>query len=89
MNEKLQATANVQYIKNKGYNRPGTGYDELNPLMGFTWFGRNVDVGLLKSYMTDSTIQAYNRANGASSALAGRRCSRSMPRRAPRPVVPN
>jgi TonB-linked SusC/RagA family outer membrane protein len=64
LNEKLQATANVQYVKNHGYNRPGTGYDELNPLMGFTWFGRNVDVGLLKTYMTDSTIQDYNRQNG-------------------------
>ena len=64
LSEKLQATATVQYIKNKGYNRPGTGYDELNPLMGFTWFGRNVDVGLLRQYMTDSLIQQYNAANG-------------------------
>ncbi|PYP77754.1 MAG: SusC/RagA family TonB-linked outer membrane protein [Gemmatimonadetes bacterium] len=64
LSEKLQATASVQYIKNKGYNRPGTGYDELNPLMGFTWFGRNVDVGMLKAFMTDSALQVYNAANG-------------------------
>ena len=64
LSEKLQATASVQYVKNKGYNRPGTGYDELNPLMGFTWFGRNVDVGLLKTFMTDSALQVYNAANG-------------------------
>ena len=64
LSEKLQATASVQYIKNKGYNRPGTGYDELNPLMGFTWFGRNVDVNMLHQFVVDSALQAYNAANG-------------------------
>src|SRR5215211_1904505 len=64
LSEKLQATASVQYIKNKGYNRPGTGYDELNPLMGFTWFGRNVDTKMLKTFVTDSSLQAYNATQG-------------------------
>ena len=58
LSEKLQANGEVQYIQNKGNNRPGTGYDELNPIMGFTWFGRNVDVGLLKTFMTDSTLRS-------------------------------
>ena len=49
LSEKLQANASVQYIRNKGRNRPGTGYDELNPLMGFTWFGRNVDTRQLEA----------------------------------------
>ena len=48
LSEKLQANASVQYIRNKGHNRPGTGYDELNPLMGFTWFGRQVDTTQLQ-----------------------------------------
>ncbi|MDF2775446.1 MAG: TonB-dependent outer membrane protein SusC/RagA [Geminicoccaceae bacterium] len=64
LSEKLQANASVQYIRNKARNRPGTGYDELNPLMGFTWFGRNVDTRQLEAMMTDSTIQEYNRQNG-------------------------
>jgi TonB-linked SusC/RagA family outer membrane protein len=64
LSEKLQATASVQYIRNRGHNRPGTGYDELNPLQGFTWFGRQVDVKQLKALMKDSTIQEYNRQNG-------------------------
>jgi TonB-linked SusC/RagA family outer membrane protein len=64
LSEKLQANASVQYIRNKGHNRPGTGYDELNPLMGFTWFGRQVDTKQLEALMTDSTIQEYNRQNG-------------------------
>ena len=64
LSEKLQANASVQYIRNRGHNRPGTGYDELNPLMGFTWFGRQVSTAQLKQFVTDSAIQEYNRANG-------------------------
>jgi len=64
LSEKLSANASVQYVKNKGHNRPGTGYDELNPLMGFTWFGRQVSTSQLQSLMTDSTLQVYNRAHG-------------------------
>ena len=64
LSEKLQANASVQYARNKANNRPGTGYDELNPIMGFTWFGRQVDTRQLEQYVTDSTLQAYNRAQG-------------------------
>jgi TonB-linked SusC/RagA family outer membrane protein len=64
LSEKLSANASVQYIRNKGHNRPGTGYDELNPLMGFTWFGRQVSTQQLKQLMTDSTLQEYNRSQG-------------------------
>ena len=64
LSEKLSANASVQYIRNKANNRPGTGYDELNPIMGFTWFGRQVDTKQLQALVTDSTLQAYNRANG-------------------------
>jgi len=64
LSEKLSANASVQYVKNKGHNRPGTGYDELNPLMGFTWFGRQVSTAQLQSLMTDSTLQVYNRSQG-------------------------
>jgi TonB-linked SusC/RagA family outer membrane protein len=64
LSEKLQANASVQYIRNRGNNRPGTGYDELNPLMGFTWFGRQVDTKQLKALVTDSAIQVYNQNQG-------------------------
>jgi TonB-linked SusC/RagA family outer membrane protein len=64
LSEKLSANASVQYIKNKGHNRPGTGYDELNPLMGFTWFGRQNSTAQLKQLLTDSTLQVYNAQNG-------------------------
>ncbi|HEV7991345.1 MAG TPA: SusC/RagA family TonB-linked outer membrane protein [Gemmatimonadaceae bacterium] len=64
LSEKLQANASVQYVRNKANNRPGTGYDELNPIMGFTWFGRQVDSRQLQALVTDSTLQAYNRGQG-------------------------
>lgn len=48
--DRLQTNASIQYITNSGLNRPGTGYDEANPMMGFVWFGRQVDVAALKSH---------------------------------------
>jgi len=48
--ERLQTNASIQYITNSGLNRPGTGYDEANPMMGFVWFGRQVDVAALKNH---------------------------------------
>jgi len=64
LSEKLQANASVQYVRTKANNRPGTGYDELNPIMGFTWFGRQVDTKQLQALVTDSSLQAFNRGNG-------------------------
>jgi TonB-linked SusC/RagA family outer membrane protein len=51
---KVNASANVQYIHNRGNNRPGTGYDEFNPMMGFVWFGRQVDTKQLKDMVQDA-----------------------------------
>jgi TonB-linked SusC/RagA family outer membrane protein len=50
---KLSTDATIQYIQNQGNNRPGTGYDEANPMMGFIWFGRQVDVATLKNNFVD------------------------------------
>jgi TonB-linked SusC/RagA family outer membrane protein len=46
--EKFSADGNIQYIQNQGNNRPGTGYDESNPMMDFVWFGRQVDMAALR-----------------------------------------
>lgn len=54
VSQKLSTDANVQYIQNNGNNRPGTGYEETNPMMGFIWFGRQVDVATLKDKYKDS-----------------------------------
>ncbi len=54
VSQKFSTDASVQYIQNNGNNRPGTGYEETNPMMGFIWFGRQVDVAALKNHYKDS-----------------------------------
>jgi len=53
ISERLSADGSIQYIQNQGNNRPGTGYDEANPMMGFIWFGRQVDVATLRNNYID------------------------------------
>src|SRR5688500_18229726 len=57
VSEKLSTDASIQYIQNQGNNRPGTGYDEANPMMGFIWFGRQVDIATLKNRYIDADGQ--------------------------------
>jgi TonB-linked SusC/RagA family outer membrane protein len=45
---KLDVSGSLLFSNGKGRNRPENGYTEGNPLMGFTWFGRQVDVSQLK-----------------------------------------
>ena len=53
LTSRLNANASVQYVHNTGENRPGTGYDDYNPMMGFVWFGRQVDVNYLRQNYKD------------------------------------
>jgi TonB-linked SusC/RagA family outer membrane protein len=53
LSSRLTTSASLQYVANQGRNRPGTGYDEANPMMGFVWFGRQVDVQSLKGRTRD------------------------------------
>ncbi|HEY0972323.1 MAG TPA: SusC/RagA family TonB-linked outer membrane protein [Gemmatimonadales bacterium] len=57
LTERLSADASVQYVKNGATNRPGTGYDAVNPMMEFVWFGRQVDVGALRDYVDEEGNQ--------------------------------
>ena len=57
INSRLSTNGSIQYIQNQGNNRPGTGYDEANPMMGFVWFGRQVDVGALRQNYMDANGQ--------------------------------
>jgi TonB-linked SusC/RagA family outer membrane protein len=52
VNPKLSTEATLQYMRNTGRNRPGTGYLG-SPLETFFWFGRQVDVNALKNYKQD------------------------------------
>ena len=49
VNDKLTITGNLQLAQTNGMNRPENGYTEGNPLMSFTWFGRQVDLQHLKT----------------------------------------
>jgi TonB-linked SusC/RagA family outer membrane protein len=48
--DRLSADAFVNYIDQDTENRPGTGYDEDNPMQSFVWFGRQVDMNALRNY---------------------------------------
>jgi len=54
LSSRLNANAAVQYVHNTADNRPGTGYDDYNPMMGFVWFGRQVDVNYLREHYKDA-----------------------------------
>ena len=62
--EKLSLAGSLNYTQNSGQNRSENGYTEGNPLMSFTWFGRQVDLDLLKNkyYNTNSP---YGFADGS------------------------
>jgi TonB-linked SusC/RagA family outer membrane protein len=50
---KLNVNSSIQYTQNRGKNRPENGYTEGNPLMSFTWFGRQVDIDAMKDKFYD------------------------------------
>lgn len=50
ISERLWTEASLNYLSQDADNRPGTGYDEDNPLQSFIWFGRQVDMNALKDY---------------------------------------
>ncbi|HEX5437859.1 MAG TPA: SusC/RagA family TonB-linked outer membrane protein [Gemmatimonadaceae bacterium] len=56
---RFSTTGSVQYIKNQGLNRPGTGYN-TSILEQFIWFGRQVDLNLLRNKFYDANGNLYN-----------------------------
>jgi len=51
----FNATATVQYFNDTGTDRPGTGFDEINPVAEFARMGRQVDIQTLRNHLRDST----------------------------------
>ena len=62
--EKLALSGSLNYTQNSALNRPENGYTEGNPLMSFTWFGRQVDLDLLKNKYYN-TASPYGFADGS------------------------
>lgn len=63
VNDRLQVSGSLLYTNTDGMNRPENGYTEGNPFMGFTWFGRQVDVNRLRSQYVN-TNSVYGFADG-------------------------
>ncbi len=60
VNDKLSFNGSLQYTQTNGMNRPENGYTEGNPFMTFTWFGRQVDVALLKNqYYNKNSVYGF------------------------------
>jgi TonB-dependent SusC/RagA subfamily outer membrane receptor len=57
---RLTATANMQVISNSAEERPGTGFDEINPVAGFTRLGRQVDLDALRGSIRDANNEQLN-----------------------------
>lgn len=57
---RFTTTGSIQYIKNNGFNRNGTGYDNGNFMQQFVWFGRQVDVSRLKDPRKDADGNQIN-----------------------------
>lgn len=49
----VSATVRAQIANDVGRDRPGTGFDTSNPIADLTQIGRQVDVGALKTHLTD------------------------------------
>ena len=62
--EKLNLSGSLNYTQNRGLNRAENGYTEGNPLMSFTWFGRQVDLDLLKNKYYN-TASPYGFSDGS------------------------
>jgi TonB-linked SusC/RagA family outer membrane protein len=61
VSDRLTTTGSVQYIRNQGFNRPGTGYN-AGILEQFVWFGRQVDINALRArrYNEDGSLYNWN-----------------------------
>jgi len=55
LTEQFRVTVNAQAIRSRGMNRPGTGDDGANPMIGLLQLGRQVDAAALKTQRIDAT----------------------------------
>ena len=48
ISDRWSAEASINYINNTMQNQPAQAYNDTDPMQGFIWFGRQVDVRMLK-----------------------------------------
>src|SRR6266540_1180917 len=53
------AEASVNYIRDGMENQPAQAYEEIDPMQGFIWFGRQVDTRILKNNLFRNPADAF------------------------------
>jgi TonB-dependent SusC/RagA subfamily outer membrane receptor len=53
--EQFRVSVNAQGMTSRGLNRPGTGDDGANPMIGLVQMGRQVDIAALKAHRLDAS----------------------------------
>jgi TonB-linked SusC/RagA family outer membrane protein len=48
ISDRLSTEASIDYINNNYQNQPKQSYDEADPMQNFIWFGRQVNIAMLK-----------------------------------------
>ncbi len=51
MSDRWSAEASIDYINDGMQNQPAQAYEEIDPMQGFIWFGRQVDTRILKDHL--------------------------------------
>ncbi len=57
---RISADANLQIIGSRAEHRPGTGFDEINPVAGFTRIGRQLDFDALRDSVRNQAGEAIS-----------------------------
>jgi TonB-linked SusC/RagA family outer membrane protein len=60
LTERLRANASLQYMNADTDNRPSQGYGEDNAMWQFVWFGRQVDIDMLRNKRVNEDGSQYN-----------------------------
>lgn len=55
LSSKLSTNGSLEYVRDNGRNRPGTGYSG-SALEQFFWFGRQVDINALRNYQQGGAV---------------------------------
>src|SRR5205823_11624785 len=67
ISNRWSAEASINYINDGMLNQPAQAYEEIDPMQGFIWFGRQVDTRLLKDNLyrnlSDPLTQQILRGN--------------------------
>src|SRR5205085_7568934 len=51
MSDRWSAEASINYVNNAMQNQPSQAYEEIDPMQGFIWFGRQVDIRILTDHL--------------------------------------